>query len=91
MLSSRLIGLRALEAVGFCTPRTTFEKPGGEYVAKPYYIWHGDAELNSEGGFYQELIPTEPVNYKYYTVNDGARVQTAAKRVPRSSMDPNDS
>lgn len=80
-LSSRLIGLRALEAVGFYVPRTTFEKPEGEYVAKPYYIWHGDVELNGEGGFYQELIPTEPVDYKYYAVNDGTRVQTAAKRV----------
>jgi hypothetical protein len=81
VLSSRLIGLRALETVGFRTPRITFEKPEGEYVAKPYYIWHGDAELNGEGGFYQELIPTEPVDYKYYAVNDGTQVQTAAKRV----------
>jgi hypothetical protein len=80
-LSARLIGLRALEAVGFYVPRITFEKPEGEYVAKPYYIWHGDAELNGEGGFYQELIPTEPVDYKYYAVNDGARVHTTAKRV----------
>jgi hypothetical protein len=80
-LSSRLIGLRALEAVGFRTPRITFEKPEVEYVAKPYYIWYGNAELNGEGGFYQELIPTEPVDYKYYAVNDGTRVRTAAKRV----------
>lgn len=80
-LSSRLIGLRALETVGFRTPRITFEKPDFEYVAKPSYIWHGDPELNGEGEFYQELIPTEPVDYKYYAVHDGARVQTAAKRV----------
>jgi hypothetical protein len=80
-LSSRLVGLRALEAVGFYVPRITFEKPEGKYVAKPYYIWHGDAELNGEGGFYQELIPTDPVDYKYYAVNDGARVHITAKRV----------
>ncbi|MDG5821707.1 hypothetical protein [Natronococcus sp. A-GB7] len=80
-LSSRLIGLNALEAVGFRTPQITFEKPESEYVAKPCYIWHGDPELNGEGQFYQELIPTEPVDYKYYAVNDGARVQIAAKRV----------
>lgn len=80
-LSSRLIGLRALETVGFRTPRITFEKPEFEYVAKPSYIWHGDPELNGEGGFYQERIRTDPIDYKYYAVNDGARVQTAAKRV----------
>ena len=80
-LSSRLIGLRALEAVGFRTPRITFEKPEYEYVAKPYYIWHGDPELNGEGDFYQKLIHTVPVDYKYYAVNDGTRVRTAAKRV----------
>ena len=80
-LSSRLIGLRALEAVGFRTPRISFEKPEFAYVAKPTYVWHGDVELNGEGGFYQELIPTDPVDYKYYAVNDGSRVQTAATRV----------
>ncbi len=80
-LSSRLIGLRALETVGFRTPRITFEKPEFEYVAKPCYIWHGDPELNGEGEFYQERIHTEPIDYKYYAINDGTRVQTAAKRV----------
>jgi hypothetical protein len=80
-LSSRLIGLRALEAVGFRTPRISFKKPEFPYVAKPYYVWYGDVELNGEGEFYQELIPTDPVDYKYYALNGGARVQTAAKRV----------
>lgn len=80
-LSSRLIGLRALETVGFRTPRLTFEKPEFEYVAKPYYIWYGHPELNGEGEFYQERIHSEPIDYKYYAVNDGARVQMAAKRV----------
>ena len=80
-LSSRLIGLRALEAVGFRTPRITFEKPACASVAKPYYIWQGDPELNGEGDFYQKLIHTEPIDYKYYAVHDGTSIQTAAKRV----------
>ena len=80
-LSSRLIGLRALDVVGFHTPRITFEQPEYEYVAKPAYIWEGDPELNGEGDFYQQLIPTAPVDYKYYAVDDGTSVQTAAKRV----------
>lgn len=79
--SSRLICLRALEEVGFRTPTVTFAKPAGEYVAKDHYIWNGEPELNGEGDFYQELIPTEPVDYKYYAVDDGERIQTAGRRV----------
>lgn len=78
---SRLIGLKALETVGFRTPPVTFEKPEGEYVAKNYYIWDGEPELNGEGDFYQKLIPTKPVDYKYYAVNDGTRIQIAGRRV----------
>ena len=80
-LGSRLIGLNALEAVGFQTPTVTFEKPNGEYVAKDYYVWDGAPELNGEGDFYHELIPTKPVDYKYYAVNDGDQIHTAGRRV----------
>ena len=78
---SRLIGLTALEEVGLRTPPVQFHKPEGEYVAKDYFIWNSDPELNGEGDFYQELIPTEPIDYKYYAVHDGSRVQTAGRRV----------
>lgn len=80
-LSSRLIGLKALEEVGFRTPTVTFEKPEEEYVAKNLYIWNAEPELNGEGDFYQELIPTKPVDYKYYAVDDGRRIRTAGRRV----------
>lgn len=81
LFSSRLTGLQALAEVGFLTPTVTFEKPEGEYVAKRYYIWNGEPELNGEGDFYQELIPTRPVDYKYYAVNDGKRIHIAGRRV----------
>lgn len=79
--ASRLVGLTALETVGFRTPPVRFEKPEGEYVAKDYFIWNSDPELNGEGDFYQELVPTKPVDYKYYAVHDGTRIQTAGRRV----------
>jgi len=79
--SSRLICLQALEEVGFRIPTVTFEKPAGEYVAKDYYVWNGEPELNGEGDFYQELVPTEPIDYKYYAVDDGERIRTAGRRV----------
>ena len=47
--SSRLVGLTALEEVGFRTPSVQFTKPEGEYVAKGYFIWNSDPELNCEG------------------------------------------
>ena len=81
LFSSRLVGLRALSEMGFLTPKVTFEKPDTEYVAKGYYIWNDEPELNGEGDFYQELIPTEPVDYKYYAVNDGTRIHVAGRRV----------
>ena len=79
LFSSRLVGLRALSKAGFHTPAVSFEKPEGEYVAKGYYVWHDEPELNGEGDFYHELIPTEPVDYKYYAVDDG-RVRDALVR-----------
>ena len=81
LFSSRLVGLRALSEAGFHTPAVSFEKPEGEYVAKGYYIWHDEPELNGEGDFYHELIPTEPVDYKYYAVDDGQRIHVAGRRV----------
>lgn len=81
LFSSRLVGLQALSEVGFCTPAVSLEKPKGEYVAKGHYIWNDEPELNGEGDFYQELIPTEPVDYKYYAVNDGKRIHVAGRRV----------
>jgi hypothetical protein len=79
--SSRLVGLTALEEVGLRTPPVRFDEPEGEYVAKDYFIWNSDPELDGDGDFYQELVPTEPVDYKYYAVHDGSRVQTAGRRV----------
>jgi hypothetical protein len=81
LFSSRLVGLRALSKMGFLTPAVTFEKPDAEYVAKGCYVWNDEPELNGEGDFYQELIPTEPVDYKYYAVDDGSRIHVAGRCV----------
>lgn len=81
LFSSRLLGLRAVSEMGFRTPDVAFEKPPGEYVAKGFYVWGDDPELDGEGDFYHELIPTEPVDYKYYAVDDGDRTHVAGRRV----------
>lgn len=81
LFSSRLLGLRAASAVGFRVPAVTFEEPAGEYVAKGRYVWDGEPELNGEGELYQRLVPTEPVDYKYYAVDDGRTTHVAGRRV----------
>lgn len=65
----------------FLTPEVTFEKPDGEYVAKGYDSRNDEPELNSGGSLYRELIPTEPVDYKWHAVNDRSGIHLAGRRV----------
>lgn len=77
LLGARLIGYNALERVGCRVPPVSTEKPDGPYVAKTYFDWHfhPDPELNGEGDLYQELLPTDPVDYKYYAVDVGDSIE----------------
>lgn len=76
VLGIRPIGLLALQAVGFSVPPTAFEKPAGDYVAKPLYDWRssGRVERNGTGDLYQELVDADPLDQKYYAVDDGSQV-----------------
>ncbi|MCT9095039.1 hypothetical protein [Haloarchaeobius sp. HME9146] len=67
----RLVGLHALDAVGFRTPPVSFTPPEGEYVAKTLRSWEGTPVVNEEGDFYQPLLPAAPIDHKYYCVDDG--------------------
>lgn len=82
LLGARLVGLRALEAVGFAVPATTLEPPATPYVAKPRFDWLGgpDPVVNGAGDVYQPLLPAAPVDDKYYGVDDGDRVHVRALR-----------
>jgi hypothetical protein len=80
-LSCRLVALHALETVGCAVPAISFDKPDGEYVAKTRYSWEGPPTLGGEGDFYQQRIRTEPVDYKYYAVDDGINTHVRALTV----------
>lgn len=80
-LSCRLVALHALEAVGCKVPAIHFEKPAGEYVAKRRYSWQGAPTVDGEGDFYQERLRTEPVDYRYYAVDDGINTHVRAVAV----------
>ncbi|MFB6155139.1 MAG: hypothetical protein ABEJ22_04530 [Haloferacaceae archaeon] len=83
LLGIRLVGLRALEAVGFDVPPVATEKPAeGDYVAKSYCDWYfePDPERNGEGDLYQRLVPADPVDHKYYGVGDGEETRVVVLR-----------
>lgn len=82
LLGMRLVGYRTLEHVGCRVPSVSFEKPAGDYVAKTFADWHfqPDPELNGDGDIYQRLVPTEPIDYKYYAVATGTDVEVRVLR-----------
>lgn len=77
---SHLVQLRALAHVGFTVPACSVEEPDGPYVAKSRYHWGPDPEVRGEGAVYEPLLDAEPVDYKYYAVDDGEGLRTTVLR-----------
>jgi glutathione synthase/RimK-type ligase-like ATP-grasp enzyme len=77
---SRLSQSCLLAGVGFAVPATYREKPAGDYVAKALYHWDMGPEVNGEGDVYEELLPADPVDHKYYLVDDGERIRAVTLR-----------
>lgn len=71
----------ALAAVGFPVPNSSRTRPDGDYVAKGLYHWQSTLEVNGEGDVYEELLPTDPIDFKYYVVDDGTTARTRVVRV----------
>lgn len=82
VLGARPVGLRALAAVGFRVPATTFEKPAGSYVAKTLFDWHfePDPVVGGDGAVYQELLDADPFDDKYYAIDDGDGIDVTVLR-----------
>ena len=78
--SARLTQLRALAAVGFEVPPVSLSPPDGEYVAKGRYHWDHPPVRNGEGALYEPLLPADPLDYKYYVVDDGTEYRAAVVR-----------
>ena len=77
---SRFSQLCALSGVGFAVPAASRTVPSGEYVAKGLYHWQNTLSVNGEGDVYEELLAAEPVDYKYYVVDDGSSYRTRVLR-----------
>lgn len=80
-LACRLVAFHGLERVNCRIPDIWFEKPDCEYVARTRYSWDGVPTDGDEGAFYQERVRTEPVEYRYFAVNDGRETHLRALRV----------
>jgi hypothetical protein len=74
---NRLSQLSALETAGFEVPAVHATPPGGDYVAKEFLDVKNEPELNGDGDFYQPLLDTDHLDYKYYAVDDGDSVHAA--------------
>ncbi|MFB6074019.1 MAG: histidine kinase [Haloarculaceae archaeon] len=78
--ASRFSQLSVLEGVGFAVPEASREKPDGDYVAKGLFHWDETIEVNGDGDLYETLLPADPVDYKYYSVDDGQHRRTVVLR-----------
>ena len=65
----------------FSHPKSPSRNPMGSTSQKATISGTTNPNSTARGDFYQELIPTEPVDYKYYAVSDGSRTHVAGRRV----------
>lgn len=80
-LACRLVALHGLEQVGCQVPTVWFEKPDCDYIPRTRYSWDGVPANSDEGDFYQACVREEPVEYKYFAVNDGRETHLRAIQV----------
>ncbi|MDS0257964.1 hypothetical protein NDI56_00920 [Haloarcula sp. S1CR25-12] len=86
-LSARLVTLDALESVGCRVPDVSFDGPRAGYDPGRRYAWEGPAALDDPAPFYVEQPGTEPVDYRYYAVDDGRETHMRAVELRTSLPD----
>ena len=77
-LSARLVTLGALEASGCRVPEVRFDGPADGYEPGRRYAWDGAPTLDAPAPFYVEAVGTEPVEHRYYAVDDGRETHMRA-------------
>lgn len=87
-LSARLVTLSALDAVGCRVPEVTFDGPADGYDPGHRYVWEGPHTIDGPAPFHVESVGTEPVDHRYYAVNDGRETHMRAVEL-RAEVDDN--
>jgi hypothetical protein len=77
-LSARLVTLEALESVGCRVPAVRFDGPRDGFEAGQRYEWEGPTTLDEPAPFHLERVRTEPVDHRYYAVDDGRETHMRA-------------
>ncbi|MFC6756062.1 MULTISPECIES: hypothetical protein [Haloarcula] len=80
-LSARLVTLQALDAVGSRVPEVRFDGPADGYAPGRRYAWEGPVTLDARAPFYVRQVGTEPVDHRYYAVDDGRETHMRAVEV----------
>jgi len=86
-LSARLVTLSALEAAGCRVPEVSFDGPQDGYAAGRRYVWNGPANLDETAPFHVEAVGTEPVDHRYYAVDDGRETHMRAVELRSELVD----
>jgi len=86
-LSARLVTLEALDAVGCRVPDVRFDGPRAGYAPGRRYDLDGSPALDGPAPFYVEAVGTEPVDHRYYAVDDGRETHMRALDVRRVVVD----
>ncbi len=86
-LSARLVALSALEAAGCRVPEVRFDDPGEGYEPGRWYAWEGPTTLDAPAPFHVEAVGTEPVEHRYYAVDDGRETHMRAVELRAELVD----
>jgi len=86
-LSARLVTLSALDAAGCRVPDVSFEGPADGYEPGRRYAWEGPTSLDATAPFHVEAVGTEPVDHRYYAVDDGRETHMRAVELRTELVD----
>ena len=86
-LSARLVTLEALDSLGCRVPDVRFDGPRAGYVPGQRYAWDGSSGFDGPAPFYVEEVGTDPVDHRYYAVDDGRETHMRAIEVRTSLPD----
>ncbi|WP_276271023.1 hypothetical protein [Haloarcula litorea] len=86
-LASRLVTLDALATVGCRVPDVRFDGPAEGYDPGSRFAWDGGPTLDRSAPFYVERVRSEPVDHRYYAVDDGRETHMRALQIRTAVAD----
>ncbi|GGN85527.1 MULTISPECIES: hypothetical protein [Haloarcula] len=82
--ASRVVALDALDAIGCRVPDVHFDGPKTGFEAASPFAWRRRPTGRQRPSFYVESVRTEPVDHRYYAVDDGRETHVRALAIRTS-------